>query len=260
MERLGRVRDATAADLQVRNLQSVVLADREPAHLHALLGIGHGAASMRRLSGRDQQHTLEAGTVDRGAGRRQVTCVDGVECAAEDADPHGWYSNSTPAMLTVSPGSTPAASSAVLTPNRSSSAWNRASPPSESRLVRSTRRSTRSPRTTKPDGFRSTTSSSARRTGSLVTFAGAGTGGSGPAATTPAIASIRRGRPSPVRAETKYTPARRERARSRRAGSRSTLFTATICGRFASPAENCATSCRTVARSCHGSDDDPSST
>src|SRR2546428_10642970 len=145
MERLGCVRDATAADLHVGNLESLVLADREPAHLHALLGIGPGAASMRRLSGRDQQHTLEAGAVDRGARRRQVPCVDGVECAAEDADPHGWYSNSTPAMLTVSPGSTPAASSAVLTPNRSSSAWNRASPPSESRLVRSTWRRNRCP-------------------------------------------------------------------------------------------------------------------
>src|SRR3989442_1592167 len=203
MERLRRVRDATAADLHVGNLESLVLADREPAHLHALLGIRHGAASMRRLSGRDQQHTLEAGAVDGGARRGQVACVDGVECAAEDADPHGWYSNSTPAILTVSPGSTPAASSAALTPNRSSSAWNRASPPSESRLVRSTRRSTRSPRTSKPDGFRSTTSSSPRRTGSLVTLAGAGPGGPGPAATTSAIASLRRGRASPVRAEAK---------------------------------------------------------
>src|SRR3989449_3073624 len=182
MERFRRVRDATPADLHVGNLESVVLPDREPAHLHALLGIRHGAASMRRLSGRDQQHTLEAGAVDRGARRRQVPCVDGVECAAEDADPQGWYSNSTPAMLTVSPGSTPAASSAALTPNRSSSDWNLASPPSESRLVRSTRRSTRSARTSKPDGFRSTTSSSGRRTGSRVTCAGPGTGGSGAAA------------------------------------------------------------------------------
>src|SRR5256885_16749984 len=202
MERLGRVRDATAADLQVRNLQSVVLADREPAHLHALLGIGHGAASMRRLSGRDQQHTLEAGTVDRGARRRQVTCVDGVECAAEDADPHGWYSNSTPALLTVSPGSTPAASSAVLTPNRSRSACDRPSPPSESRLVRSTRRSTRSPRTTKPDGFRSTTSSSPRRTGSRVTFAGAATGVSGAVAPSSATDSMSCDNPSQDSAET----------------------------------------------------------
>src|SRR2546425_307452 len=110
MERLGWVRDATAADLHIGNLESLVLADREPAHLHALLGIRHGAASMRRLSGRDQQHTLEAGAVQPGAHRR---------------------------------------------------------------------------------------------TGSLVTLAGAGTGGSGAAATTSAIASIRRGRPSPVRAEAK---------------------------------------------------------
>src|SRR5256712_6390868 len=203
MERLGCVRDATAADLHVGNLESLVLADREPAHLHALLGIRHGAASMRRLSGRDQQHTLEAGAVDRGARRRQVACMDGVECAAEDADPQGWYSNSTPAMLTLSPGSTPAPSSAVLTPSRSSSAWKRASPPSESRLVRSTRRSTRSPRTTKPDGFRSTTSSSPRRTGSRVTFAGAGTGVSGAVATSSATASMSCDNPSPVSAETK---------------------------------------------------------
>src|SRR2546429_9831152 len=106
MERLGCVRDATAADLHIGNLESLVLADREPAHLHALLGIRHGAASMRRLSSRDQQHTLEAGAVDRRARRRQGACMDGVECAAEDADPQRWDSDSTPAMLNASRSST----------------------------------------------------------------------------------------------------------------------------------------------------------
>src|SRR3989442_13938328 len=100
MERFRRVRDATPADLHVGNLDSLVLPDREPAHLHALLGIRHGAASMQWLYGRDQQHTLEPCAVDRVARRRKGPSVDRVECAPEDADRNGWKSNSTPSLLT----------------------------------------------------------------------------------------------------------------------------------------------------------------
>jgi hypothetical protein len=46
--------------------------------------------------------------------------MDRIERTAKNPDPQGWYSNSTSAMRTVSPGCTPADSSAALTPNLSS--------------------------------------------------------------------------------------------------------------------------------------------
>src|SRR5439155_354949 len=69
----------------------------------------------------DHPHSVQAGAIDGGARGREMAEVDRIERAAEDADPHGWNSNSTPAMLTLSPGFTPAASRAALTPMRSSS-------------------------------------------------------------------------------------------------------------------------------------------
>src|SRR5207244_6795185 len=74
------------------------------------------------------------------------------------------------------------------------------------------------------------------------------------------IASSSDGSPSPVRADTKCAFGRRVRARRRRAGSRSTLFTATRGGRAGSSAENCATAWRTVSRAWHGSPAAPAST
>ena len=119
---LGRVRDAAPADLHIRHLERLIRADRKPAHLQPLLGAGHCGASMRWLARRNQQNAVQVGAFDGGAGGRQVAEVDRIESAAEDADPHGWYSNSTPAIVTVSPGVTPAASRAVFTPRRSSAA------------------------------------------------------------------------------------------------------------------------------------------
>src|SRR5690349_11788950 len=118
-QRVHRVRDAVAADLDVRHFETFFIIDRQAAHLDTLLRIRDGRGSVRWHRGRNEQDTIEPRAVSGRARRCQVAEVDGVERPAQDADPHGWYSNSTPAMRTVSPGFTPAASSARFTPMRS---------------------------------------------------------------------------------------------------------------------------------------------
>ncbi len=121
LQGVGGVGDASPAYLQVRHLERLLGVDREARHLQAVPGAGHGGAPMWGLAGWDEYNAVEPAAFDRGAGRGEMPDVDRVERAAEDADPHGWYSNSISAIRTVSPGFTPAASSAWLTPRRSSS-------------------------------------------------------------------------------------------------------------------------------------------
>src|SRR4029077_5307647 len=110
-----------APDLDVRYLESWLALCREAAHLQAPLAAGDGRSAVRWQGAGDEQDSVEVRAFHRDARGRQVSLVDGVEGTAEDARSHGWYSNSTSAMRTVSPGATPADSSAELTPRRSSS-------------------------------------------------------------------------------------------------------------------------------------------
>ena len=120
-QRVDRVGRADAVHLQVRDLELLDLVDRQSAHLEALLRTRLGLAAVRRRSGGDEDHAIQAFAVDGRLGCGKVAEVDGIERPTQHADPHGWYSNSMPEIVTVSPGLTPAASSAVLTPRRSSS-------------------------------------------------------------------------------------------------------------------------------------------
>src|SRR5258708_17534377 len=217
---------------------------------------------MRWLRAGDEQDAIETCALHRRLRDLDVSHVDRIEGATEDAHPHGWYSNSMSEIRTVSPGCTPSASSAVLTPSLSSSDWNRARAPSDSRSVRPTRYSTRLPRTKKPNGLRSTTNAAgpASRPGSLIFLARPCAITSGAEASALTIASISWGKPSPFRAEMKCTPFRRLRARRRCAASRSTLLTATRGGPNASSADAFSTPFRTAFIPYHRSGAEPSST
>src|SRR5258708_23217376 len=157
---------------------------------------------MRWLRAGDEQDAIETCALHRRLRDLDVSHVDRIEGTTEDAHPHGWYSNSMSEIRTVSPGCTPSASSAVLTPSLSSSDWNRARAPSDSRSVRPTRYSTRSPRTKKPNSLRSATNSAgpAARTGSLTFLAPPCAITSRPEASALTLPSISRGQPSPVQA------------------------------------------------------------
>ncbi len=123
LQSVHRVGRPVAPGLHVRDLEAALTRNRKPAHLEPLLGAGDRAFSpMRRAAGRNEQDAVELRAIERGPRGGDVSEMDRVEGAAQDADPHGWYSNSTPAMVTVSPAFTPAASSAALTPMRSSCA------------------------------------------------------------------------------------------------------------------------------------------
>src|SRR5437879_1435551 len=264
-QRVRRERRPRAPQLEVGDCKALVAGRGQPGHLEPVVSARGRHGPVWRLPGRHEQHAVELCTLDRRAGRRQVPDMDGVEGSAENADPlagraHGWYSNSVSATRTVSPGLTPALSRASPTPMRSSSAWKRSRDPSDSRLVRSTRFSTRSPRTANPHAVRSTTSPPAPATRSFTFAGGASRTGSGAEAIAATIASRSSGRPSPVSADTKWTPLRRDRLRMPFVASRSSLFTATMWGRRASSGEKLSTSADTAARSFHGSAPEPSTT
>src|SRR6202165_3961180 len=133
LERVHRVRGSAALDLDVGNLKARLALTRELGHGKPVLRRRLRRAAMRRFRAWDEQHTIEMGVPHSPLCRGEMSQVNRVESSAENTDPgHGWYSNSTPEMRTVSPGCTPSASSAALTPSLSSSDWNRASAPSDS--------------------------------------------------------------------------------------------------------------------------------
>src|SRR6266550_2695842 len=146
-QRIDGVGPSAPLHLDVRNLEPRLAVNREFDHAEPVLRRGPRRPPMGRLGAGNKDDPFKVSALHRRFSHRHVTDVDRVERPAENSEPQGWYSNSASAMRTVSPGSTPAASSAALTPRRSSSPWNRASAPSESRSVRSTRCSTRSPLT-----------------------------------------------------------------------------------------------------------------
>src|SRR5207237_3473008 len=114
----------------------------------------------------------------------------------------GWYSNSVVPIRTVSPGATPASSSARLNPKRSSPAWNLSKPSGRSRSVLSRSRSTAGPDTSHPQSRRQTCRV-ASRTG-LRRVRGARWNGSGRGAdlTASARAATNSSSPAPVIADT----------------------------------------------------------
>src|ERR1700694_5701487 len=123
-QRVHRVGRSAARDLDVRHLETRLVLNRECGHHQPVLRRSQSCPSMRRLRARHKEDAIQVRALRRRLCRRQVPFVDGIERSAENADPHGWYSNSTPEMRTVSPGSTPAASSATLTPSLSRFDWN----------------------------------------------------------------------------------------------------------------------------------------
>src|SRR6266699_3268887 len=140
-ERVERVRRSRSLQLDVRDGESWIARGGEAAHLEALLARRHRAGPVRRRAGGHEDDLVQVGAFDGGLGGGQMAEVDRVEGATQHAQLHGWYSNSVGPIRTVSPAFTPADSRAALTPMRSSSTWNPSRALSESRSVRSTRRS-----------------------------------------------------------------------------------------------------------------------
>src|SRR5260370_30190321 len=204
---VGRERSARSLHLDVRDFEALVRRGGKSRHLQPMPGLGRCRRPVRRPPGGDENDPVELRAVHRRARRGQMPDVYGIEGAAKHAEAliaaaHGWYSNSMPAIRTGPPGWIPAASNASLTPSLSSSVWKRSSEPSESRLVRSTRCSTRSPITSKPQFLRSTTRFAGVRAGRLIAADRAGELRSGARASADTIASISSDRPSPLKAET----------------------------------------------------------
>ena len=84
-----------------------------------MLGWGDRAPGfMGRVSSRHEEDLVQLQLVVSLTGGNQVTVMDGVKGAAQDAQPldHGCHSSSRSPMRTVSPDWTPASSSASTTP------------------------------------------------------------------------------------------------------------------------------------------------
>ena len=105
-DRVRRKGFPTAPNLDVAHLEPLLVPEGEPGHLQALRRIGLRRPAMGRRGARDEQHAVETRALHRDARRGDVTHVNRVERAAQDSDPHGWYSNSAAAIRTVSPGLT----------------------------------------------------------------------------------------------------------------------------------------------------------
>src|SRR5213593_620041 len=103
VQRVDCVGEPVPADLEIRDLEPALARERQPAHLQALLAVGDRPPAVRWPAGRNEQHPVELRAVERRARCGEVPEMDGVERATQDADPQGWYSNSTPAMETLSP-------------------------------------------------------------------------------------------------------------------------------------------------------------
>src|SRR5712692_4433547 len=206
-KRVRRERHARAPQLEVRNSEARLVRGGQAGHLEPVLRARGRRGPMGRLAAGHEEDAVEARAFDRRLRGRNVSDVDGIERPTQHPDSsihraQGWYSNSMPPMRSVSPGSPPAPSRASLTPRRSSSVWNRSSEPSESRLVCSTRCSTRPPWTSNPQAIRSTTRL-VPVTGSLIVAGRAGVLGSGAVAIALTIAFLSSGKPAPVSADTK---------------------------------------------------------
>src|SRR5438067_12005486 len=147
---VDRVGGAGPSQLQVGDLQPGQAGCRQPGHLVSVLGRRFGRPAMWWAGRGDQQQAIQSAAVEGGRSNRAVAEVDGIEGYSyqPDALAHpGWYSNSSSPIRTVSPGSTPAASSAAVMPRRWSWTWNQSKEWRDSRSVRAIRLSARSPTT-----------------------------------------------------------------------------------------------------------------
>src|SRR5262249_32963666 len=85
---VDRVRRAGAFELAGFDLEMRCTADRELEHATAIIRCGDVVCVLVRRLGRQQQPDLfEAGAFAPLLGRAQVTEMDGIEAAAEEADP-----------------------------------------------------------------------------------------------------------------------------------------------------------------------------
>ena len=120
-QRVEGVGRPLANQLDIGDGKAGLIRGREPAHLQALRVRSDRPRPVRRFPGRHEDDLVEVGALDGRLGRAEMAEVDGIESPAEHPHLHGWYSNSAVPMRTVSPGWTPAFSSAALTPILSSS-------------------------------------------------------------------------------------------------------------------------------------------
>src|SRR6185295_9467271 len=82
--------DAAAAQFDVAGLEEGVAAKGGLQHAPAVPRRGQAPAGLEgRDGGRDEDDPVEAGGLGRAYRRDQVPVVDGVETAAEQAEPHG---------------------------------------------------------------------------------------------------------------------------------------------------------------------------
>ena len=88
-QRICRVGDARAIDLDAADVEGGVAANRQAAHVETLLGGRDVALELeRRLSRGDEHHRIQVERLARLLGTGQMPDVDGVECAAHDAEAH----------------------------------------------------------------------------------------------------------------------------------------------------------------------------
>ena len=109
-----RVRRSLAHQLDIGDGKAGLVRGREPAHLQTLSIGGDRSRSVRRIPGGHEDDLVQVGAFDRRLGGTQMPEVDRIESPTKHSHLHGWYSNSAVPMRTVSPGWTPAFSSAIF--------------------------------------------------------------------------------------------------------------------------------------------------
>ena len=88
-QRISRVGDAWAVDLDAADIEGGVALHRQAAHLEALFGGRDVALELeRRLSRGDEHHRIQTERLARLLGAGQMPDMDGIERAAHDAEAH----------------------------------------------------------------------------------------------------------------------------------------------------------------------------
>src|SRR5207253_8879143 len=89
LDGVGGVRLAASFDLEVADGKAVIALDGAGGHLESLPRLRQRRLAMRRGGARDEEHTVELRAIHGDVRGGEMTEVDRVERAAEDANPHG---------------------------------------------------------------------------------------------------------------------------------------------------------------------------
>src|SRR5437762_2410699 len=90
-QRIYGVAEAAALDFECADAPGLFAFNRQVQHFEPLLACGVGAGVLKGLNGRRREPDfIERGLTLAAPGEFQVAVVDGIEAAAEDAEPHEW--------------------------------------------------------------------------------------------------------------------------------------------------------------------------